>query len=382
MKYFPSSLEGPESQSGCEPCVINGGESSAGATAAPDTVREMQRKEGNDQHGVGGTVSRSHILTSSLMDVCSNYSDEHFTCTRESHPFKIDFLKDKMKALKFFPTFKRYNLKQSFLPDLNAALVLTAIIIPQCMAYAILARLPPVIGVYASIAQPLVYCAMGTTPFVSFGTFALVSMLVGDSVEVVCGERPPENACSEQDRISVGASLSLIVGCIQIIMMVMNFGKISLLLDQTVVRAFTTAVAFHIASSQLRNMGFDTGSTGDVSILSNKTSDTGDSADTKSPFVLYSKLAKAAEHLDNINYAELIICSVAVVLLLSFKQVNNELKKKWKYVNLPIDFIIVFVSAILTQFLGLAKRFSLSTVGQLPMQLPNFPPGRMPEILQ
>ena len=181
--------------------------------------------------------SSTRILTSSLMDACSNYSDERdFICTRDSNPCRIDFLKRKMKSLQIFPTFKRYSFKRSLLLDLNAALVLTAIIIPQCMAYAILAKLPPVIGVYASIAQPLVYCALGTTPFVSFGTFALVSMLVGDSVDEVCNQQESDNFCTEQDRISIVASLSLVVGCIQIVMMTLNFGKISLLLDQTVVR--------------------------------------------------------------------------------------------------------------------------------------------------
>ena len=119
-------------------------------------------------------------------------------------------------------------------------------------------------------------------------------------------------------------------------------------------------------------MGFDTGSTiGAPSV--NKTTEN-IPEEPKSQFVLYSKLVKAAENVERINYAELITCLLALLLLLSLKHLVTQLKKKWKYMNLPVDFLIVFFSAILTQFLTLDERYSIRTVGQLPMTLPDFPP--------
>ena len=66
--------------------------------------------------------------------------------------------------------------------DAIAGLVLSVLLIPQAMAYALLAGLPPQAGLYAALAPPLLYLLFGTSPYVSVGPVALVSLIVGDAI--------------------------------------------------------------------------------------------------------------------------------------------------------------------------------------------------------
>ncbi|KAI9206425.1 sulfate transporter N-terminal domain with GLY motif-domain-containing protein [Polychytrium aggregatum] len=64
--------------------------------------------------------------------------------------------------------------------DIMAGITIAALIVPQGMAYAVMANLPPVYGLYASIFPSLIYLFVGTTIFMSIGPFAVVSLMVGD----------------------------------------------------------------------------------------------------------------------------------------------------------------------------------------------------------
>ena len=307
---------------------------------------EKNGKSGSKKYSNDSTRTHSTTISSDML-----------SCNPS---FPVKWLLAKITNIQLFPTFRNYSFKSNLLLDINAALILTALVIPQCMAYAILAKMPPVVGIYISIIQPLLYAIMGTCPTASFGTFALLSMLVGDSIDEICVL--PE-ACSETDRISIGASLSLIMGLTQMCMMVLNFGKIAQFLDQTVVRAFTTAVAFHIGSSQIKNVFF--GSSGITH--SNRI--------PPSEFPVLGKLYEAGENIEKFNFMEFSIFFCSLSLLLPSKAIVQMLKKRWKYVEFPMDFIVVFIAAFLNYSLKLDKNFGISSVGQIRFQTTSIPPN-------
>ena len=307
-------------------------------------------------HGKTGDYS-SRSSNGSVAHSTANYKPQKSSCYYVLTPFH--WFCRKMRNLQLFPTFRNYSFKSNLLLDLNAALILTALVIPQCMAYAILAKMPPVVGIYISIIQPLIYAILGTCPSASFGTFALLSMLVGDSIDEIC--KDPEQ-CSEKDRISIGASQSFIMGLLQMLMMLLNFGKIAQFLDQTIVRAFTTAIAFHISASQIKNICF--GAAGIEH--SNKI--------PPSDFPVIGKLYEAGENIDKFNVAEFVIFLCSLLLLLPSKAIVQMLKKRWKYVEFPMDFIVVFIAAFLNYTFDLGKKFGISSVGEIHIEMHSIPP--------
>ena len=81
---------------------------------------------------------------------------------------------------------KRYN-RLKFKSDLLAALIVIAMLVPQGMAYAIVAGLPPITGLYASVLPMIIYALIGGSPTLSIGPVALISMMTFATL----GERKP-----------------------------------------------------------------------------------------------------------------------------------------------------------------------------------------------
>lgn len=115
------------------------------------------------------------------------------------------------------------------------------------MAYAMLANLPPIYGLYGCIVPVLAYCVLGTSKHVHIGPFALVSMMVA-------------SACSFMDSKDIDAyvgtvtTLSFLCGIIYILLGICRGGVITRLLSETVVTAFTASSAFNIGGSQLKHL--------------------------------------------------------------------------------------------------------------------------------
>ncbi|KAG0262385.1 hypothetical protein DFQ27_002367 [Actinomortierella ambigua] len=82
-----------------------------------------------------------------------------------------------------------YNWREDFVPDLFAGLSVAIVVIPQSVAYALLASLPPVYGLYTSLVPALVYSIFGTSRHMSPGTFAITSLLLGQSVHKILADQ-------------------------------------------------------------------------------------------------------------------------------------------------------------------------------------------------
>lgn len=131
--------------------------------------------------------------------------------------------------------------------DLSAGLTVTAMLIPQGMAYAMLAGLPPIYGLYASIAPPLIYALFGTSRQLSVGPVALDSLLVAAGVGIIA-------ELGSAAFISAAILLAFMVGLTQVIMSFLRLGFIVNFLSYPVLCGFTTAAALIIAFSQLKHL--------------------------------------------------------------------------------------------------------------------------------
>ncbi len=131
--------------------------------------------------------------------------------------------------------------KPSFLADdAIAGLVLAVLLIPQAMAYALLAGLPPQAGLYAALAPPLLYLLFGTSPYVSVGPVALVSLIVGDAI-----------AASGFPPMTAAMVIALEAGAMLVLVGLFRLGRLVNFVSEPVMLGFTAAAAVLIAASQL-----------------------------------------------------------------------------------------------------------------------------------
>jgi len=120
-------------------------------------------------------------------------------------------------------------------------------LIPQGMAYALIAGLPPIYGLYASLVPLIVYAALGTSRQLAVGPVAMVSLLVAAGVAPLANGDPSRT-------IELAILLALLVGAIQVGLGLMRFGFVVSLLSHPVLAGFTSAAALIIGFSQLKHL--------------------------------------------------------------------------------------------------------------------------------
>ena len=138
--------------------------------------------------------------------------------------------------------------------DLLAGLTVAAMLVPQGMAYAALAGMPPVTGLYASTVPLVAYALLGTSGQLAFGPVAIVSLLTASTLAPVADGDPGLY-------VTAAGLLALLVGAIQVALGLAHAGRLTSLLSHPVISGFTSAAAIVIATSQLDKLfGIDVGS--------------------------------------------------------------------------------------------------------------------------
>ncbi|ARA92679.1 sodium-independent anion transporter [Rhodothermaceae bacterium RA] len=131
--------------------------------------------------------------------------------------------------------------------DLSAGLTVGVMLIPQGMAYALIAGLPPIYGLYASLVPIIVYALFGTSRQLAVGPVAMVSLLVAAGVAPLAG--------GDAGRyIELALLLALMVGAIQLVLGLARFGFLTNFLSHPVLAGFTSAAALIIGLSQLKHL--------------------------------------------------------------------------------------------------------------------------------
>jgi sulfate permease, SulP family len=131
--------------------------------------------------------------------------------------------------------------------DLVAAAIVTIMLIPQSLAYAMLAGLPPEIGLYASILPIIAYALFGTSRTLAVGPVAVISLMTLTAASAIA---PPGSA----QFIAAALVLAFMSGALLIAMGVLRLGFLANLLSHPVVSGFITASGLIIATSQLKSI--------------------------------------------------------------------------------------------------------------------------------
>ncbi len=131
--------------------------------------------------------------------------------------------------------------------DVTAGLTVAVMLIPQGMAYAMLAGLPPIVGLYASVLPLLAYAFLGTSRQLAVGPVAMVSLLVATGVGGIAEPGSTEF-------VILAVILAGMVGAMQLAMGLLKMGSLVTLLSHPVISGFTSAAAIIIGLSQLKHL--------------------------------------------------------------------------------------------------------------------------------
>ena len=137
--------------------------------------------------------------------------------------------------------------KESFTHDLVAALIVTVMLIPQSLAYALLAGLPPEVGLYASVAPLLLYAVLGSSRVLAVGPVAVVSLMTAAAV----GEHA---AAGTHAYWQIAITLAFLSGGMLLIMGLLRLGFLANFLSHPVISGFISASGLLIAASQMKTI--------------------------------------------------------------------------------------------------------------------------------
>ncbi len=141
----------------------------------------------------------------------------------------------------------RHYDRRQFVSDLVAAMIVTVMLIPQSLAYALLAGLPAEMGLYASILPLIAYALFGTSRTLSVGPVAVVSLMTATAVGEVAQQ-------GSADYATAAVMLALMSGAILVALGLLKFGFVTNFLSHPVVSGFITASGVIIALSQFRHL--------------------------------------------------------------------------------------------------------------------------------
>ena len=146
-----------------------------------------------------------------------------------------------------FPASKWLNgyTNSIFKDDLMAALIVVAMLVPQGMAYAMSAGLPPIMGLYASVIPMIIYAMVGSSLTLSIGPVALISMMTFATLE-------PLYEVGSPVYIQAACLLAVMVGVISFLLGLFRFGFLIRLISHPVIQSFIIASALLIVLSQVK----------------------------------------------------------------------------------------------------------------------------------
>nr|KAG5709814.1 hypothetical protein BaRGS_032638 [Batillaria attramentaria] len=149
-------------------------------------------------------------------------------------------LKKKLPIIQWLP---KYRCRE-FQCDLIAGLTVGLTVIPQGLAYAVVAGLPPQYGLYSAFMGCFVYMFLGTSKDITLGPTAIMSLMVG----TFAASTEPEIA------ITLALVLTLMTGLVQLIMGLLNLGILVNYISYPVINSFTSAAAVTIGAGQIKKL--------------------------------------------------------------------------------------------------------------------------------
>lgn len=239
-------------------------------------------------------------------------------------------MKKYLPILQWFPKLTKRSIQK----DAIAGTIVGIVLIPQGIAYALIAGLPPIYGLYTALLPQLVYAVLGTSSKIAIGPVATDSLIVAAAIASL-SVTGPENS------IAIALTLACAVGVLQLLMGFFKLGFVINFLSKPVISGFISAAAIIIALSQLRNFfGISIPRTNRIHEL----------------------LLLFLQHLSEIHLPTFAIGATAILLMLLLKKINK---------NIPSPLFVVFLGIVLMKYANVWFA-DVAIVKEIPRGLPAF----------
>ncbi|XP_029017915.1 prestin [Betta splendens] len=282
---------------------------------------------------------------------------KHFRCSSQRAKAAV------LSCLPILTWLPSYPVKKYLFSDVVSGLSTAVVQLPQGLAYALLAAVPPVYGLYSSFYPVLLYTFFGTSRHVSIGTFAVISLMIGG---VAVREAPdsmfsvqPSNGSNitfinetarDARRVQVAVVLTTLVGIIQILLGLLRFGFVAIYLTEPLVRGFTTAASMHVVISQLKYL---------LGVKTKRFS---------GPLSAIYSVKAVLSDLTSTNVVTFVLGLVCLIFLFVIKHLNERFKKKL-FVPIPGEIIVVIVATSVSYAISLSEEYHVEVVGHIPTGL-------------
>ena len=237
------------------------------------------------------------------------------------------------KVIPILEWLPNYN-KSLFKGDLVAGITVGIILIPQGIAYVLIAGLPPIYGLYCALMPQVMYAIFGSSRQVAIGPVAMDSLIVATGVSTLA-------LAGSESYIAIAILLALMVGVIQFILGIFSLGFIVNFLSKPVITGFTSAVALIIGVNQFRNLlGVDFIQSDQIQYL----------------------LMDIWLQISTFNFHTTAIGLVSVFIIIFFRKINKKI---------PNALIVVVLGILIMKYFG--KNLSdVAVVKDIPSGLPSF----------
>ncbi|KAJ8015251.1 hypothetical protein DPEC_G00024190 [Dallia pectoralis] len=283
----------------------------------------------------------------------------------------------KAQVLGFVPIIKwlpHYQFKEWIMGDIMSGLIVGILLVPQSIAYSLLAGQDPIYGLYTSFFSSIIYAMLGTSRHISVGIFGVLCLLVGQVVDrelVLAGyltETNMNNATignssatgSVCDKscyaIMVGATVTFTAGVYQVLMGLLQVGFVSVYLSDSLLSGFATGASLTILTSQLKYL-----------------------LGLKLPRIqgwgsLIKTWVSLFRNLGQTNICDLVTSLVCLAVLVPAKELGDRFKAKLK-TPIPFELFVVIAATLASHFGHFKEDYGSDVSGAIPT---GFQPPQLP----
>ncbi|XP_014644292.1 PREDICTED: sulfate anion transporter 1 [Ceratotherium simum simum] len=281
----------------------------------------------------------------------------------------------------------QYHPREDLAGDVMSGLVIGIILVPQAIAYSLLAGLQPIYSLYTSFFANLIYFLMGTSRHVSVGIFSLLCLMLGQVVDrelLLAGFNPAQDGPGPWDNgstlnasaamlalglqgcgrdcyaIRVATALTLVAGIYQVLMGVLQLGFVSAYLSQPLLDGFAMGASVTILTSQLRHL---------LGVRVPR---------HQGPGMVVSTWLSLLRSAGQANLCDVLTSTVCLSVLLAAKELSDRFRHRLK-VPLPTELLVILVATLASHFGQFHERFGSSVAGDIPtgFMAPQVPDPRL-----
>lgn len=292
--------------------------------------------------------------------------------------------KTKNSILGFLPVLRwlpKYDLKKNILGDVMSGLIVGILLVPQSIAYSLLAGQQPIYGLYTSFFASIIYFLLGTSRHISVGIFGILCLMIGEVVDrelhkagydtthsasalsTLSNGSTLINQTSDSvcDRscyaIKVGSTVTFMAGVYQVAMGFFQVGFVSVYLSDALLSGFVTGASFTILTSQAKYL---------LGLSLPRSNGVGS---------LITTWIHIFRNIHKTNLCDLITSLLCLLVLLPTKELNEHFKSKLK-APIPTELIVVVAATLASHFGRLNDKYNTSIAGHIPT---GFMPPKAPD---